>query len=607
MPALLALLTHSVRALPVTENPVTSELGLRNALADSSVPGIRIAADIQISGTYDDDPATPGAQFRIPVYFVLEFNPGCKLQKGATGAELLVEGSLPDRSQQYFGLAPGESGLEWQPGEVRGHMAGMARRPEWWGAFPNDEPSDPVESPNIDDTRGINCAIGAVPGNGGLSARPGDGIQFIVENGGTTVLLRSGHYYISAPIFLSCSRSILRGAPCPPSEAANPSTTIHAYINNSAPSGWRWKDETSQSVYTWIHGHEQDVTTWNTWSAEPDTEHLTGLRQVAMIYMGGFAWDYVNPPEAGTNPLPSQLKYRTFSTFATAVHDLELVAISGGVPLSTPLASGQQTLPMSLISNYARENFAFTGSKIEENSLIENIRGSQFSGYGIGFNFFNAINGLAIRKFYLGPVDTNPIVDIPPQPIYLPRASGACLVEYGTVKGDHLGSKTVPVNGIQVPVVAHSKWDITAINAQGLVNISHVKIENCQVGVDLIGNDSYSAINVENVDYTDTITTAGSTYIPRSAVVRLRWSHFYRWPGSHLAATISEITSNVNTDPAQLGSGKMYLLDECAWNVPHPETLRARTASTPKLEFFARKYTVDDTTNYAASRFIFDP
>lgn len=111
----------------------------------------------------------------------LEFSPGRKLI-GSPGMSLTINGIIPDRPEQFF--------ENWTPGQISGAMAGMPRRPEWWGGMPNDE---------RDDDHAINCAIRVKFDNTGYG------------QAGARIVLGAGVYRISEPIDLRNSRSIIEG------------------------------------------------------------------------------------------------------------------------------------------------------------------------------------------------------------------------------------------------------------------------------------------------------------------------------------------------------------------------------------------------------------
>ncbi|HWB05572.1 MAG TPA: hypothetical protein VG796_21315 [Verrucomicrobiales bacterium] len=501
LPAALALMAGISPLRAQQETHVLSDAQLRTALA-SGVP--RVVIDQDITLTLDDDATVAGRQLKVPVGVSLEFTNDSKLRKGMANVEIWLNGSVPSREQHchFFdtGIDPNTSTPnEWAPGEIRGLFGGMARRPEWWGASASPDPiTDPAVLETEDDTKAINCAVGAILD----TALPPSG-----GNGGHTVLLSSGNYYISGPIVMSNSRCILRGVP-------EFGTKIRAFKRINSIPGWRWEDV--KGAYSWVRARQFFPPATNTGPFAFDNL-VHEPNHTSMIYIGGFL--------VAQTGAPIHIAHRSSTDFANSVHDLVLVA----------LPESDLQMPMSLITNLTLPGTGFLQTGAEVNTLLENIKGSNFSGYGIGFNSWALLRGVTIRNFDLGPVD--PAATKAAHPIFVPSHIAAITVETGSIKSNH--------RGIFPKASGFNKFDTIGILSQGLVRIKDVAITDCHVGVDVMGNDGIGAVSLNGIDYDTGASLSPSPFAPFAGVVRIRHYAFENQGAGNISSLLNNITAGI--------------------------------------------------------------
>jgi hypothetical protein len=451
------------------EAVVTNELELRDAAAWNA-PNIKVMQDITLTQPLALSSASS-----------LDFAPGAKLRKGTPAGDVVLDGPLPDRPEQFFAAGTGNPPLEWEPGEIRGQMGGEPRLAEWWGAVPGD----PL---NGDDTRGINCAVGAVTGVLGLSH---------------TVQLGSGTYCISCPVIMTNALCILKGR-------SSLGTVLKAVTNTpQTPVGWRWID------------HKSKFTRMTPVTLPPGTTTPPGLtgfvddsNHVAMIYIGGAGF-------SGSN-LHFQLNRPSLDPVVahSSVFDIAFFTL--------PESSMPDNARLSLISTLHDAGTQY--SSVGQGSLIQNIHGADFSAYGVGFCQQTTVYGLKMQGFQLSNFSTS--ASVAGHPVFLPQYTLNCEIKNGTVGGYHLSA---------------GKPDIIGILVQGTnVTVNDVQIETCHVGVDIIASaDSQNpaGVAVNNVFY----LANTSNFAPSAAVVRIRNASNENAVSSFVNATLTQIVSLLQT------------------------------------------------------------
>lgn len=305
---------------------VTTLAQLNTALADANVKRIILGADITLSAAFTT----------IPKTLTINFN-GYKFIKSSSAKIFYYGGVEAERYQIFSGFAEGD---------IRGNFNSQEIYPEWWGLV-NNKHQD-----------AINAAI-----------------RSRVDTGspGNIISLAAGNYYVSAPIDLVGSHSVLKGA------GAGRTDII---ATNAFP--WPTSAYLNNTVYG-LSSH------------------------TAIIWMGG---DYSAAALSGTADRSQ--------TYRTGVEGIGINAFSAtwqyGGPLSGKFVSG-----ISCRGN------------VEENSFIINTSVANAGGFGIGFAATTAtlptiINGLEIRCFWI----TN-TVSVSSYPIYLPEWCNNVVVQAGTI------------------------------------------------------------------------------------------------------------------------------------------------------------------------------
>jgi hypothetical protein len=448
--ASLMLLAAAVPAARATD--VANETDLRNAAA-ANAPAIKVTGNITLT-------LTP---LVISAASSLDFQPGCKLLKGASTVDVIINGPMPNRPEHFF--AKGTT-YEWQPGDIRGLMGktstapGADRLPEWWGALSGGYTSAPAPE---DDARAINCAVGAVcvDSTGGTPAEP------------YTVQLGSGIYYISCPVILTNTKCTFRGR-------SSFNTGLVAYVDANSPAGWRWSDH--KSKFSWM----QRVSPLS--STDKTTTIYDNVDQVAMVYIGGAAF-------SGSNPHFQKARNADPAAALTNIYDLGLQPV--------PQASLPGT-PMSLISSL--HNSSTTSSSLQTGTVLQNINGGSYTGYGVGFCQSTTVNDLTLHSFHMNNYGAD--ATYTGHPIFLPVNTRNCRIVKGTI-----GAGYHKTNGL---------LDLIGILAQGTnVQISDIHIEHCHAGVDIIASPiGYppTTVTVTNVDY----FTADPSFGTLNGVVRIR-------------------------------------------------------------------------------------
>jgi len=269
----------------------------------------------------------------------------------------------------------------FNPGDIRGSF-GVVHEvyPEWWGLVGTGH-TDGLHD------RAINCAIRSIEaGSPHYSPAPFESfIEARQEAGGRVVALAQRTYWISAPVDLSGTSSQLRGA-----GAAR--TTL------KATSTW---DQTSKA---WI-----DCAVWqHVGERPPSTNAYPNLmNHSALVWIGG------GFPDSG-------------QSFHTSVRG---VTLDGYYAIRSSRAKNG----LGRVSGISSKGW------VEENTLLEDVSITNFTGLGVGFpqrmpltlggqNRIATVNGLTLRNFWItGGIRRDAY------PIYFTHHAGVATIQDGTI------------------------------------------------------------------------------------------------------------------------------------------------------------------------------
>ncbi|HWB05574.1 MAG TPA: hypothetical protein VG796_21325 [Verrucomicrobiales bacterium] len=498
----LASLLLLAASIPAARGGDVPDLAALDTAIANNDPAIRITGDITLPAS-----RTINAS--------LDFKPPFKLFKGATSLDLIINGAMPNRPEHFFGKKAGT--FEWEPGDIRGMMGktsttpGSDRLAEWWGALSSaglifhSNPAIQLQLRQADDdTRAINCAVGAVPVNS-AAATPTEPY---------TVQLGSGLYYISCPVILTNTKCTLRGR-------SSFNTGLIAFTNPDVPAEWQWLAHTSG--FTWMKRLNP---------GDGNTAFQNTSNHVAMIYVGGTVFQTPAPP-LPLYPAHFQKKRNPDPAAAlTKVYDIGFGPMKEfpDDPTQTNCPAYYWPDPSFTPGNAAMSHVSClhgpdaVSSLVGPGTLLQNINGGNYTAYGVGFCESTVVDGFTFHGFHMNNMGAKSTA--PGHGIFLPSQTSNCTIEKGTIgAGYHMfwpGAPDDPCNPNDRGLL-----DMIAIVAQGTnVKISNIHIEHCHVGVDIISSLQGSPptdVFVTNVDYNvDTSAPSYQNYSPHAALVRIR-------------------------------------------------------------------------------------
>ncbi len=361
----------------------------------------------------------------IPKTTTIAFN-GFKFIKNASKIRITYNGNIEAGRYQIF------SGFD--AGEIRGNFNSQEIYPEWWGLVDNKHQD------------AINAAIRS---------------RLDTQSPGNIISLAAGEYYISAPIDLIGSYSVLQGA------------------------GAGRTKITASDAFPWPL------------SAYYDNAIFGPSSHTAMIWMGG-------------NYSQEALKSEYYQTFNTGVK---------GITLNAFYATWQYGGPSKgkFVSGISSQGY------IEENSFIHNVNVNYAGGFGFGFApISNAtpivLNGLEIRDFWItGPISVSSI------PIYLPETTNNAIVEMGTI--DMRLDKSISVVNSALNIPPSYFPEIAIQVDGGKTYISNIHIEGTTIGIRIstpASAPSYCYVNSVDVNwmcdydavYFDNPSKTGNNMVP---------------------------------------------------------------------------------------------